>query len=142
MTEMVTRRLSVPVATYLNAGSPSKDYTCSASSFVKSKQGDIDVGAIFNNFTTHPLERHALGVRIINTRPEGEYEPHEFWHFCALHFGGQPSPYLACQAQWLILERCKGDRHDPQNNWQWETVHLNLPGDINYNPLMPCLMLF
>jgi hypothetical protein len=53
VTEMVTKWLSVPVATYLNAGSPSKDYTHLASSFVKSKQGGIDVGVMFDNFTTH-----------------------------------------------------------------------------------------
>jgi len=83
--EMVTKWLSVPVAAYLDAGSPTQDYTQSASSFVKSKQGDIDVEAMFNNFPTHPLERHALGVRVINTRPEGQYECHEFWRFCILH---------------------------------------------------------
>ena len=82
--EMVTKWLSVPVA-YLDAGSPTQDYTQSASSFVKSKQGDIDVEAMFNNFPTHPSERHALGVHMINTRPEGQYECHEFWQFCILH---------------------------------------------------------
>jgi len=77
--EMVTKWLSVPVAAYLDAGSPTQDYTQSASTFVKSKQEDVDVGVMFNNFPTHPLERHALGVRVINTRPEGQYERHEFW---------------------------------------------------------------
>jgi hypothetical protein len=139
--EMVTKWLSIPVAAYLDAGSPSQDYTQSASSFVKSKQGDIDVGAMFNNFPTHLLERYAHGVRVINTHPEGEYERHEFWCFPVLHVGGQPLPYLACQSQWLILELCKGDRHNPSNHWQWETVHLNLPGDIDYDPSMPCVML-
>ncbi len=76
--EMVTKWLSVPVATYLDLGSPSKDYSRPTSSFVKSKQGDIDVGVMFNNFCTHTSERHSLGLQIINTRPEGEYEHHEF----------------------------------------------------------------
>ncbi len=116
--EMVTKWLLVPVATYLNAGLPSKDYTRSASSFVKLKQGDIDVGAMFNNFHTHPSKRHVLGVQVINTRPQGEYECHECWRFCALHFGGCPSPCLAYQLQRLILELCKGDRRDPTNHWQ------------------------
>jgi hypothetical protein len=64
---------------------------------------------MFNNFCSHPTERHALGVHVIKTQPEGTYECHEFWHLCALHFGGRPSPYLACQGQHLILELCKGD---------------------------------
>jgi hypothetical protein len=70
--EMVAKWLSVPAAAYLNAGSPPQGYTQPASTFVKLKQGNIDVGAMFNNFQTHPLERHALGVHVINTRPELE----------------------------------------------------------------------
>jgi hypothetical protein len=139
--EMVTKWLSVPAAAYLDAGSPPQDYTQPASSFIKSKQGDIDVGAMFNNFCVHPSERHALGVRVISTRPPLQYEPHEFWRFCVLHFGGRPSPYITCQSQCLILELAKGDRHDPKNPWQWETVRINLPGDPNYDPSMPRVML-
>jgi len=139
--EMVTKWLSVPVATYLDSGSPSEDYTQPASSFVKSKQGDIDVGAMFNNFRTHASERHSLGVRVINTRAEGVFESHEFWRFCVLHFGGRPSPYLACQSERIILELCKGDRNDPKNHWQWHSVRLNLPGDVDYDPSMPRVML-
>ena len=135
--EMVVKWLAVPVAFYLNAGSPPQDYSQSAGTFLMSKQGDIDVGAMFNNFTTHPSERHALGVRMIQTQPEGTYEHHEFWRFCALYFGGRPSPYLVCQGQHLILDLCKGDQHDPNNHWQWETVRLNLPGSQRYDPSMP-----
>ena len=46
-----------------------------------------------------------------------------------------------CQAERIILELCKGDRHDPANHWQRETVRLNLPGDVDYDPLMPRVML-
>ncbi len=116
--EMVTKWLAVPVATYLDSGSLSQDYTQLASTFVKSEQGDIDVGAMYNNFPAHPLERHALGVRVTRTHAPGEYEPHEFWQFYTLHFGGCASPPLACQPQCLILELCKGDRHDINNHWQ------------------------
>jgi hypothetical protein len=135
--EMVAKWLSVPAAAYLDAWSPPQDYARPASLFVKLKQGDIDVGAMFNNFWTHPSERHALGVRVINTRPEPEYKLHEFWQFCALRFGGWVSPCIPCQSQWLILELAKGDRHDLKNPWQWETVQLNLPGDCDYYPSVP-----
>jgi hypothetical protein len=139
--EMVIKWLAVPVAVYLRAGSPPQDYSLSAGSFIKSKQGDIDVGAMFNNFSSHPSERHSLGVRVIHTQPEGVYERHEFWQFCALHFGGRPSPYLACQGQRWILEFCKSDCNDPHNHWQWETVHLNLPGSFGYDPSLPRVLL-
>ncbi len=78
---------------------------------------------------------------MISTRPVPEYKPHEFWRFCVLHFGGRPSPYIACQSQWLILELAKGDRHEPKNPWQWEVVRLNLPGDSDYDPSTPRVML-
>ena len=139
--EMVTKWLAVPVADYLDLGSPSQDYTQPASVFIKSKQGDIDVGAMLNNFCVHLSERHALGVCIINMEQEGEYKHHEFWWFCALNFGGRPSPYLACQSQRIILHLCKGDRHDANNHWQWDRVRLNLPGSVDYNPSMPRVML-
>jgi hypothetical protein len=76
-----------------------------------------------------------------NTQLVGEYKHHEFWRFCALHFGGWPSPYLACQLQRIILELCKSDRHDSANHWHWETVHLNLPGLECYDPSRPWVML-
>jgi hypothetical protein len=86
--EMATKWIGVPVAAYLDAGSPLQDYTQSASTFVKSKQGDINVGAMCNNFRAHLSKRHALGVCLINIQPVGEYEHHKFWHFCTLHFVG------------------------------------------------------
>ncbi len=82
-----------------------------------------------------------LRVRVINMTPEGGYEHHELWRFCALHFGGCHSPYLACQSQHIILHFCKGDRHDVNNHWQWDRIWLNLPGSKDYNPLMPRVML-
>ena len=58
--EMVIEWLAVSVAVYLKAGSPSQDYSLLAGTFIKSKQGDIDVGAMLNNYSTHPSERHSL----------------------------------------------------------------------------------
>ncbi len=78
---------------------------------------------------------------MIRIRAPGEYEPYEFWRFCTLHFEGCAFPHLACQSQRLILELCKGDRHDTNNHWQWETVRLNLPELKVYDPLMPLVML-
>jgi hypothetical protein len=43
------------------------DYTQPACTFVKFKQGDIDVGAMFNNFRAHLSEQHGLDVHVINT---------------------------------------------------------------------------
>ena len=97
--EMVIKWLAVSVAVYLNAGSPPQDYSLSAGTFIKSKQGDIDVGAMLNNFLTHPTERHVLGVRIIHTQPEGVYEWHEF---------GRSVPCIL-EGGLLLILRAKGN---------------------------------
>jgi hypothetical protein len=39
------------------------------------------------------------------------------------------------------LELCKGDRHDPSHPLQWESVQLNLPGNPDYDPSIPCVRL-
>ena len=90
--EMVVKWLAIPVAVYLNSGSPLHGYSQSAVTFTKSKQGGIDVVAIFNHFCSHPTEKHALGVHVKETQPEGTYECHEFWHFCTLHYWWMPFP--------------------------------------------------
>ena len=47
----VVKWLSMPVREYLQLGSPELDYTTQeADDFIKSTQGDIDVGQHFNNF--------------------------------------------------------------------------------------------
>ena len=61
--EMVTKWLSVPVAAYLDARSPTQDYTQSASTFVKSKQEVVDVGAMFKNFYSSFGEACAQSAR-------------------------------------------------------------------------------
>lgn len=138
--ECVVKWLAVPVAEYLADGSPIQDYTQPNSKFVKSKMGDVDVGQMFHNFMAHPKERADLGVRWIETcgtADNGAYERHEIWRFNRSHFGGKFSPYSACQSQNRILQQCMGDRHDPNNRWQWDRVILNLPFSPGYDPSLP-----
>jgi hypothetical protein len=97
--EMVIKWLAVPVAVYLIAGLPPQDYSLSAGTFTKSKQEDIDDGAMFNNFLTHPTERHALGVRIIHTQTEGVYERMSF---------GSSVPCIL-EGGLLLISRAKGN---------------------------------
>ena len=132
--EHVVKWLAIPVGQYLEKGSPPQDYTQPASSFIKSKQGDVDVGGMFHNFRAHYEERENLGVRWIETQNDGSLERHEFLRFNVLHFGGRSSPWIACQAQSRLLEACMGDRHNPSNAWQWDRVHLNLPSSEGYDP--------
>ena len=105
--------LSMVVVNYLWFGCPIMDYTQDASRFIKSKQGDIDVGQHFINLQVHHNDRHALVVRYIltNNVPMAE-KADEWWRFNAFPFGNRCSPYIACQVQSRILELCKGDTMD------------------------------
>ena len=139
--ELVVKWLTVPISQYMEEGSPPQDYTLLGSIFIKSKQGDVDVGGMFHNFRAHAKEQANLGVRWIETRNDGEPERHEFLRFNVLHFGGKCSPYLASQSQGRILEECMGDRHDVTNRWQWHRVQLNMPCSRDYDPSLPRVML-
>ena len=123
----VVKWLLMPVGQYLEMGSPKQDYaTLPASAFIKTKQADIDVGQIFHNFPAHESERLSLGVRYIETHNYGAHKPHTLWRWTRMPFGSKPLPWLCCQGQMRINEACKGDRHVPSNEWQWERVWLNL----------------
>lgn len=96
---------------------------------------------MFHNFRAHPSNRHALGVRVIETNNKpGATERQTFKRFCVLPFGNRDSPYQACQGQARILELCLGDNTDPNNPFRWAKVHLNLPTTIDYDPSMPRVM--
>ncbi|KAL7528377.1 hypothetical protein ACHAWF_002540, partial [Thalassiosira exigua] len=58
---IVVKWLSTSVRQYLQLGSPDEDYTQDAEMFIKSKQGDIDVGEQFSNFQAHKNDRPFLG---------------------------------------------------------------------------------
>ena len=76
--ELVVKWLTVPISQYMEEGSPPQDYTLPGSIFIKSKQGDVDVGGMFHNFRAHAKEQANLGVQWIETRNDGEPERHGF----------------------------------------------------------------
>ena len=53
------------VKAYLNAGSPLVKYTCGGK-YMKTEEGDIDVGQHFNNFLAHPEDQPYLGVWVVH----------------------------------------------------------------------------
>ena len=122
----------------LAEGSPAQDYTRPSSGFIKSDQGDIDVGEMFHNFMVHESERHALGIRHMLTSGDGTTaEKTVFRRFTRLHFGGKGSPYCAFRGQVILLDICKGDHKDEQNLFHWQRVHCNLPTNGDFDPSMP-----
>lgn len=141
--DQVVKWLSVKVGEHLRRGSPVTDYsTQEASSFIKTTQGDIDVGQHFNNFRVHPVDQHCLGVRYTYTNNQkGAVEREAFFRFNCAPFGAAPSPYLCCQGESRIIEYCKGDPDDTTNEFQFKTCHLNLPFSKTYDPSLPEVML-
>jgi hypothetical protein len=90
--EMVTKWLAVLVADYFDSGLPLHDYTLSTSAFIKSKQGNIDVGAMFNNFHVHLSERHCIGCTHHKHGPGGGIQTPQILAFLRSAFWGAPLP--------------------------------------------------
>jgi len=141
--DQVVKWLSLKVGEYLQRGSPSEDYLSrDASGFIKTKQGDIDVGQHFNNFRVHPKDHQHLGVRFIYTNnKDGAIERETRLQFNCCPFGASSSPYSACQGQSRVLEICKGVPRLIKNEFHYHKCHLNLPCAKNYDPSMPRVML-
>ena len=48
--------------------------------------------------------------------------------------GFKPSPYNSVKMYLVVEEILRGDRLDPENAFQYDHIHLNLPGTSGYNP--------
>jgi hypothetical protein len=58
------------------------------------------------------------------------------WSRCLMGFCA--SPYNAVKMYLVAEEILKGDRNDPSNAFQYDYVHLNLPGLHNHMPSCSC----
>jgi hypothetical protein len=140
--DQVVKWLSMTVSEYLQQGSPIMDYTQDTCNFIKTTQGDIDVGQNFNNFRVHPRDQHTLGIRYTHTNNAvGDVERESWFRFNCCPFGHRSSPYVCCQGQSRILEVCKGDPSDTTNEFQFACCVLNLPTADHHDGSMPRVML-
>jgi len=140
--DQVVKWLSTSVASYLQQGSPIEDYTQDTDHFIKSKQGDIDIGKHFNNFRVHEEDQISLGVRYVYTdNSPGAVEREEIMKFNCCPFGNKCCPFAACQGQARVMELCKGSHDDPRNEFQFASCHLNLVMSKHHDPSMPRVML-
>ena len=140
--DMVVKWLPMTVGEYIERGSPVIDYSAQdGRTFTPTFQGDVDVGAMFMNYTCHREERHSLGVRYIHTDPNEVVEKEEFLRFCVYPFGNCESPYLSCQGQTRVLHLVMRPPKDLTSAFQWKRVHLNLPFSVNYDPSLPRVIL-
>jgi hypothetical protein len=97
---------------------------------------DRDMGEMFLNFGLDPRvwKFAAINLGPLELSPE---ECRHHWMTWARNLMGFRSlPYNSVKMYLIAEEILKGNRHDPGNAFQYDHVHLNLPGTAKYNPLI------
>ena len=69
--DQVIKWLTVLVREYLQQGSLVIDYTQEVSTYIKTTQGDIDIGQHFKKIRLHPIDQPTLGVWYTYTNNTG-----------------------------------------------------------------------
>jgi hypothetical protein len=95
---------------------------------------------MFYNFLLHPTLRPYAGVDISHVRTEANWELERIrrWeHFSRNYFGQTDSPGRSIQMGTKGKLLAMGDRHDPENPYQWDSVSLNLLGSAQYDAMRP-----
>ena len=107
---------------------------------------DNDYGEQFLNFNLHPALQRLCGVdltQLLSTSADGKIRTDKEvmgkWTRCAM--GLRPSPYVAVKGALIARRLILGDRHAVDNPFAWIKVCLNQPGDAEYRPDLPWLML-
>jgi hypothetical protein len=95
---------------------------------------DMDIGEMFLNFQLHPNTVKFAAV---------DLGPLDFTFNECLHrwmcwsknlMGFRSLPYNSIRMYLITEEIIQGDRCDPTNAFQWNTIRLNLPGTKEYKP--------
>jgi hypothetical protein len=111
-------------------------------------QGDNDFGDMFLNFQLHNDLQRFTGVDAsdllhddgaVSWLKQVNYDCADgvifTWDRPAMGLTG--SPYQAVQTATRGKQVILGDRKDRSNPFRWDTVELNLPGSVAYNPTLP-----
>jgi len=111
---------------------------------------DIDVAEQFHNFIMHQDIRPFAGVDVTAFFPNEFVTYHQDkrtrrtvwlrWTRCGMGF--KMSPYNAGQAMLHAEEVIRGDHKDPANPFRFDCIHLNIPGQADYNPALPWVYKF
>lgn len=99
---------------------------------------DNDYGEMFYNFWLHKDLRRYSGVDLTVHFPEeldGQDTLWEVWTRPAM--GLKPSPYQSVQGSLVTKRIALGDPKDESNVYRWNTLSLNLPGNLDYSPGAP-----
>lgn len=100
--------------------------------------GDIDITKMFLNFCLDDTLHQHCGVDFCPYFDSTSDRAHTQWeHWVRCMMGLKVSLCLTIKALLLGLEWILGITKDPTNVFYWTRVQLNLPGESNYDPLLP-----
>ncbi|KAL7568993.1 hypothetical protein ACA910_021284 [Epithemia clementina (nom. ined.)] len=93
-------------------------------------------GKMFLNFWLHPDLQQFSGMDIMEIYGclSGGRNI-EIWTLCPM--GQSPLPYITVQQARRLKRIMFGDRHDQNNIFHWDCIHLNLLGSQGYHPGVP-----
>ena len=106
----------------------------------KTRMSDRDLSEMFHQFQLHEgtIDYAAIDLRPLQLDPT-KY-PHRWMCWLRNLMGFRSSPYNSVRMYMIIEEVIRGDRRDRSNPFQWESLMLNLPGSVGYNPSSPWIM--
>ena len=100
--------------------------------------GDLDLGEMFLNYPLHRDIQPYAGVdvtEVVNEHAATTKRTLERWNRMLMGF--KPSPYIATMSFAWSEELIIGNYTCPDNPFYWDSVKLNLPGQVNYQPELP-----
>ena len=136
LTDLIVKWLPCTLVDYRNGKTP---VTTESEKWQRCHQSDMDIGEMYLNFMLHYSECHSFGVRMERKVDNDLRLRVTFMRFQRLMFGCKLAPYLVVQGHVRGLE-VFGDRHDPQNPFQWKSIITNFLFSKGYNPSLTCII--
>ncbi len=95
---------------------------------------DQDLSKMFLLFQLHPDTVKFTTVDLGPLQLTAEECPHQWMCRSRNLMGFKSSPYNSIKMYLILEEVIRGDRHDPEKAFQWNSILLNLPGTRGYKP--------
>ena len=97
---------------------------------------DIDLGEFFLNFPLDESVQSLAGIDLTPYFPLQDAKRNwKCWARCLMGF--KPSPYNAVGTFRWADEIIRGNPKDPDNPFRWDSVEMNLPGMLSFDPRRP-----